>query len=232
MSWTQLRISLPLSSLTPFEFSLFSDAAFNKKVNNNNNDNGSSFPTLLAFAGVFDGHDGPKAAEYCSKGLLAHILYEQSSAASSSQNKNHHLGMKRRFPPTTPPTATTTTIASTNVRASTEEDLLENTYVRAFHRAHERFGAGMEPPTTNNSTTTSSMSLGKQSSWRNLLKRRRANHHTQVIGGTTACTLSLVSCDRLMKLNLIWCISNILFLTLFLSCRSPSTKHNKATCWR
>ena len=134
----------------------------------------NGFPSLLAFAGVFDGHNGPKASEYCAKGLLPHILLEAESKKPTTALR------KRRFSPTI-------TDSGAEIRLQEAvQDLppLESIYVRAFHHAHERFGSGMEPPEMNKAVT-------KQMSWRSLLRRK--TNQPEVFGGTTACTLSLVS---------------------------------------
>lgn len=144
-----------------------------RPASNTRNPTSNGFPTLLAFAGVFDGHDGSKASDYCAKGLLPHILLEAENAGKKK------LG-KRRFSPLSSDSG-----ADIRLQEAVKElPLLESIYVRAFHHAQERFGEGMEPPKIGKT-------VAKQISWRTLLRRK--SHHPVEAGGTTACTLSLVS---------------------------------------
>jgi hypothetical protein len=47
-------------------------------------------PQLLAYAGVFDGHSGPAASEYCAnKGLLSHIVLETAAQSTTTTNSTN-----------------------------------------------------------------------------------------------------------------------------------------------
>jgi len=112
---------------------------------------------LVAFAGVFDGHDGRLASEYCSEGLLQHILIETAqSVAKDKCNKD-------------------------------PQKILKVAYVNAFHNAQTRFGAQDHPPTF--------QEVNRRGVWRNGRLKRFfcGNKDDSLHGGTTACTLSIVS---------------------------------------
>lgn len=165
--------------------------------------NDVSFPILLAFAGVFDGHDGPKAAEYCATGLLPHIFLELQKLAAP----------KKRL------SAYTTKMSSSTLPDASTAVLLEQTYVNAFHHAHERFGSSLEPPSIEDNNNNNNIAImGKQSSWRSSLALRRKPVHrsAQIFGGTTACTLSLVR-DTMCVCFYAWkCVPLPLLTFLFL----------------
>lgn len=149
------------------------------------------FPRLLAFCGVFDGHDGARAADYCAKGLLAHIFLEATelSKKRSPPNASAAGRLRRRFSPSNAKSELATDFA---LKEAVQElsDPLEAAYVRAFHHAQERFGAGLEPPVP----ACKLSKLGKQLSWRSLLRPKSQQVVDNLVpGGTTACTLSLVS---------------------------------------
>jgi hypothetical protein len=70
---------------------------------------------MLAYIGVFGGHDGPLEAEYCSEGLLQHILDETQDCVRFKM-----------------------TVAIDGTR---DESPLDAGIVNAFYRAHARFAA-------------------------------------------------------------------------------------------
>jgi serine/threonine protein phosphatase PrpC len=76
-------------------------------------------PALVAFVGLFDGHDGPLASSYCSSGLLQHILIETELSIHSKRNESK----------------------------DSKEARLKAAYVLAFHNAQERFSLNRDPPT-------------------------------------------------------------------------------------
>jgi serine/threonine protein phosphatase PrpC len=75
-------------------------------------------PPLVAFAGVFDGHDGPLASTYCSNGLLQHILIETYKSIHDEENE---------FKDT--------------------KEAPKAAYVLAFHHAQDQFSRNRDPPT-------------------------------------------------------------------------------------
>ena len=109
----------------------------------------NSFPTLLAFAGVFDGHNGSKVAEYCAQGVLRHILREAAAKNRGNSKATIQPVRKRHF------SHSKTTIDSTQggnyclKKAIKGLDPLEATYVKPFHHAQDQFGSGLAPHKTN-----------------------------------------------------------------------------------
>jgi hypothetical protein len=113
------------------------------------NDEGTSFSSGYeridtgVFCGVFDGHNGAAAAQYCSKGLFPHVLLEMTETLSADMR--------------TKPDATAGTKCSedkslkaqSNVKdsAGALKIILEPCYKRAFEKAQEQFTRNGHPPT-------------------------------------------------------------------------------------
>lgn len=125
---------------------------------------------MAAFFGVFDGHDGARAAEYCYKGLLPHILSE-TQYCMLKHNKQR---------------------GGSKVKLS----LVQTGIINAFHHAQTRFGNKMSPPTfqdvKNGVKATRFDNKGSIARMCGTVPRKRKPR-----GGTTALTLSIVSKQRI-----------------------------------
>jgi hypothetical protein len=75
---------------------------------------------LVVFAGIFDGHDGSLASEYCSMGLLPHILAETQNCASK---------------------------LSPSLKGDINLQVLKQGHINGFTWAQTRFATGSNPPT-------------------------------------------------------------------------------------
>lgn len=100
----------------------------------------------VAFAGIFDGHDGFAASSYCSQGLLKHVLIEtqktknnrskpRKSNAKAGNNKkflfkNHHNDEDKK-----------------NKCLAKIQSRLEEIYISAYRNCEKRFVSFLEPPT-------------------------------------------------------------------------------------
>jgi serine/threonine protein phosphatase PrpC len=123
---------------------------------------------MAAFFGVFDGHDGARAAEYCHKGLLPHILSETQYCIDKQRG-------------------------GSKVESST----LETGIINAFHYAQTRFGNKMSPPTFQDvENGVKATRFDNKGSIARIMSgtvpRKRKPR-----GGTTALTLSIVSKQRI-----------------------------------
>jgi hypothetical protein len=179
---------------------------------------------MLAFSGIFDGHDGPLAAEYCANGLLQHILMETIStemerAAGMSDSAS-------QIEETFPSTDRTDTKASSLSIWDHQEQLkdLDKVYVRAFHHAQDQFAATGIPPTFDDvaasSTKRQQQSKQKKEHYHRGRRLRRKLFGSRFRfagdirpGGSTACTLSIVSMPLKDEATL---FGSILCLILFM----------------
>jgi hypothetical protein len=75
---------------------------------------------LVVFAGIFDGHDGSLASEYCSMGLLPHILAETQNCASK---------------------------LNPSLKGDINLQVLKQGHINGFSWAQTRFATGSNPPT-------------------------------------------------------------------------------------
>ena len=84
---------------------------------------------MAAFFAVFDGHDGARAADYVSRGLIYHILSETQESVRNHKNheENGHV------------------VAMDGSRV---ESPIDAGIINAFHRAQERFAMKLDPPTS------------------------------------------------------------------------------------
>ena len=143
----------------------------------------SAAAKLVAFAGIFDGHDGDKAAIYCAQGLLHHILAETEHCAAKLHSSSIHKSKRKDN--------------ATSVMASdgnhTHKDIniqvLKQGHMNGFIWAQTRFGSGSDPPTFRE------LKLGPISvrNSQSFFKRIFCAPQREVRGGTTASTISLVS---------------------------------------
>lgn len=161
-------------------------------------------PQLQAFAGVFDGHDGPDAAKYCASGLLPHILLEMNKSktdtAQEVARKNFRTNKK----------ATNKRSSSLdNNKDADNEDLssclsnLQPHFCSAFEGAQDRFNKTGCSPTlyevqdNNQKATLESPPSSKPRTLSKFVKRvlQKEEKVKKPIrkGGTTACTVSIVS---------------------------------------
>mmetsp|Transcript_27802 Transcript_27802/g.50512 ORF Transcript_27802/g.50512 Transcript_27802/m.50512 type:complete len:401 (-) Transcript_27802:96-1298(-) len=86
---------------------------------------GSFDPALVGFVGIFDGHDGVAASRYCAEGLVQHIVSETTQSIQEIRfNKRGD-------------------ILDENVVGKA----LDSGLVKAYTRAHDRFGSNFNPPT-------------------------------------------------------------------------------------
>lgn len=120
---------------------------------------------LVGYAGVFDGHDGKSASEYCADGLLNHIVAE-------TVELDHRYTDSRK-----PIMAVDGTESFSPLDVGT---------INAFHRAQARFAAGMSPPKFDDVKKGA-----KATRWiRSPFERFRASPVPPPRGGTTAVTLA------------------------------------------
>jgi len=130
-------------------------------------------PQMVAFAGVFDGHDGATAAEYCSQGLLKHILMETN--ACIAQRERASIGR----------------CSESSISLQTNYvSLLEEGYALAFHKAQEAFACDSAPPTFD---VVKRYARTRRRQRNSGFLRRFFSPKEDRPGGTTACVLSIVS---------------------------------------
>ena len=129
-------------------------------------------PQMVAFAGVFDGHDGATAAEYCSQGLLQHVLIETN--ASIAQRERASIGRCSEH---------------SDALHTNSISLLEEGYVLAFHKAQEGFASNTAPPTFDDVKRSTRTRRRRRNS--GFVRRLFAPKEDRP-GGTTACVLSIV----------------------------------------
>ena len=143
-------------------------------------------PQLSAFIGVYDGHDGDFASEYCRQGLLPHIIAEQRSNIQPSNGWS--FTSDRANAP-----------LNLDDGASKDDPALkldmEIPFTSAFQKAEERFGNNLEPPTFDevSKTQATPLKLAPPGSFNPMQWIATAAVGTEPRrGGTTACTMSLV----------------------------------------
>jgi serine/threonine protein phosphatase PrpC len=164
----------------------------------------------MAFAGVFDGHDGSAASQYCSDGLLQHILqaiylqhhhssqrhvmsrrgllshsdsHEDTDTKTDTTDKDTQSALSHNLPTTLLPDNPSVLLISRAIQSG-------------FEQAQDEFGMDSFPPTFQQVGTR----MTKRRSNR-LLRRVLNAAPGPKAGGTTACTLCLVRTGRLL---LIW----------------------------
>ena len=135
---------------------------------------------MAAFVGVYDGHDGDLASEYCSTGLVPHILFELSS--QSQQQARWGFGPDRANAPLDFETPEVSKSSSSK---------LKQEYVAAFQKAHDRFCNNLEAPTFEEISKPGLLKVAPPSSYNPMQWMATAVPPPR--GGTTACTMSVVS---------------------------------------
>jgi len=130
---------------------------------------------MLAYVAVFDGHDGPRASEYCYKGLLPHILSETEDCIQK------HRGQK-------PDERLIKAVDGSKVQLPLDAGI-----INAFHRAQERFGMKLDPPTYQH--VKEGVKATRYDNKGPIL-RLWANQKRKPRGGTTALTLHIVSSNE------------------------------------
>jgi hypothetical protein len=135
-------------------------------------------PVLVGYTALFDGHDGPACSEYCSQGLLSHILAEISDSyqKTSSSNKDRNSQPKM-----------IETVSGDSVSTP-----IEAGFINAFHQAQTRFANDMPPPTFRDVELGPAATRSKSSILRQWLRTGKRD----IKGGTTACVVSVVSSQR------------------------------------
>lgn len=136
--------------------------------------------------GVYDGHDGDFAAEYCRKGLLPHILAEQSSRTQQPAPKWSFAVDRANAPLQLDEGASKDKNGSSKLN-------MEIPFVAAFQKAETRFGNQLDPPTFEevSKIQTTPLKLAPPGSY-NPMQWMTTPADPQR-GGTTACTMSVVS---------------------------------------
>jgi hypothetical protein len=184
----------------------------------------SSGNELLAFGGVFDGHDGPDAAEYCARGLFSHVVEETRDCevlqGDTCRREGLWRSLSRRLSPSrqnlcdngsnlcngSPPS----TDNARTERLAWWRDRLQRGYERAFEHAQEQFAKTGTPPglveeNERREPLEQAPPPVKASRLRSTVQKltTRLAPAKDVIacrnvrpGGTTACTLSIVSTTR------------------------------------
>ena len=145
-------------------------------------------PQLSAFMGVYDGHDGDFASEYCRQGLLPHIIAELRSTTQQS-SKGWGFAVDRANAPLK-------LEEGVGKEDSTSKLDMEVPYTAAFQKAEERFGNELEPPTFDevSKTQVTPLKVAPPGSYNPMQWISSATAAAEPRrGGTTACTMSLVS---------------------------------------
>jgi hypothetical protein len=186
----------------------------------------SSENELLAFGGVFDGHDGPDAAEYCARGLFPHVLEETRDyeALQEETGRRERLWrtLSRRLSPSRRSLCDDAINLDNGSPSSTDnarterlawwKDRLQQGYERAFERAQEQFAKTGTPPDLVEEKErrepleqapppikASRLRSTVQKLTTRLAPAKDATACRNVrAGGTTACTLSIVSLIHLL----------------------------------
>jgi hypothetical protein len=177
--------------------------------------------SMQAFAGVFDGHDGPAAAEYCAKGMLPHILLEMDDINNlkhdSLWSKHSHRFSQRsqrrsnsgrflkdiQFVPNNEQTPLTR--AERGKKLSGLRARIQPGYNRAFKKAQSQFAETGTPPTFHDVSWNRQDKLARQMKGRlndgycqklmrffGRFRKNKFDRNDVRQGGTTACTLSIV----------------------------------------
>ena len=136
---------------------------------------------MAAFVGVYDGHDGDLCSEYCSKGVVPHILSELSQTVAATQQSRWGFAADRACAP----------LDFETPDSSNKSSELKPQYVSAFHKAHDRFCNNMEPPTFEEIKAPGPLKVAPPASY-NPMQWNLTGTVSQR-GGTTACTMSVVS---------------------------------------
>lgn len=138
---------------------------------------------MAAFVGVFDGHDGDLASDYCRKGLVPHIISELSGqSVAAVQVSRWSIAADRACAPLDFET-------SESSNPSTSE--MSHQYISAFHRAHDRFCNNLEPPSFDEVSQPGPLKVAPAASYNPM--QWMATPIPSQRGGTTACTMSVVS---------------------------------------
>lgn len=139
---------------------------------------------LAAIFGVFDGHDGDSASSYCAKGLAPHIMAELDVRCSSTptQRKSWSFSNDKAM----------AALDFETTRPAQNGDI-ELSYIAAFQNAQQRFCNYMDPPRFEEVCNHLPLKTNHWKSYNpiNWLGSSTPSRR----GGTTACTLSLVSID-------------------------------------
>ncbi|CAB9522403.1 Protein phosphatase 2C 3 [Seminavis robusta] len=138
-------------------------------------------PRMAAFVGVFDGHDTDMASEYCSKGMVPHILSELTgqSVQRGSQMWNI-MGPDRANAP----------LAFDTIDDPTHSDM-EIPFIAAFQKAHERFANKMDPPTFDDLSKLGGTPIKVAPPTSLNPMQWMATSPEPQRGGTTACVMSV-----------------------------------------
>jgi hypothetical protein len=140
-------------------------------------------PRMLAFAGVFDGHDGDAASQYCVDGLLQHMLQ------STFLHYLHLLSSSQRSLASSDGGGDSLLLAEATTLLPHEDPVLlplAQAMQHAYEQAESEFASDERPPTFAQVGTR----MTRRRSSR-LLKRVLYTTPPKA-GGTTACTLSVV----------------------------------------
>lgn len=160
--------------------------------------------------GVYDGHDGDFASEYCRQGLLPHIVAELRSIQQSP--KGWGFAVDRANAPLK--------LNEGNGKDDPASKLdMEAPYTAAFQKAEERFGNELEPPTFDevSRTQVTPLKVAPPGSYNPVQWIATATTTTEPRrGGTTACTMSLVSLASIScRFNVsTFCIANFIMKSL------------------
>jgi len=131
---------------------------------------------LVAFAGVFDGHDGEAASHYCCKGMLHHILAE-TDRLTHKLTETTKRGRKKSLSMPLPSSSS----KDINIQ------LLKQGQVNGYTSAQTRFGTGADPP------TFADVNDGHVRSNQSLFGKFFCGTRRSIRGGTTATCISLYS---------------------------------------
>lgn len=145
-------------------------------------------PMLSAFVGVFDGHDGDACSEYCHKGLLPHIIAEQSIRCAQQPTPHTWFSAVDRA------NAPLKVAADNSSGKDSPKMDMEIPFVAAFKKCQERFANKFDPPTFDevSKIQTVPLKIAPPGSYNPMqwVSGMTASVDIQR-GGTTACTMGL-----------------------------------------
>lgn len=135
-------------------------------------------PIMAGFVGVFDGHDGNLASEYCSQGLVPHIIAEHGARCAPPSRNSWSF-------------ANDSATAALDIGVDCEKQDLEISYIAAFQKSHQRFCNHIGPPTFEEVCKCAPLRTERP---RNYNPAKWLMHSTPAQkGGSTACTVAVVS---------------------------------------
>lgn len=146
---------------------------------------------MAAFCGVFDGHDGDFASEYCCQGIVPHIVAELISRSSNLQSSTAAAQKKWGFGGDSANAPLNLSGEDPDNKKKIPQTDMTIPYTAAFQKAHNRFCNHMVPPSFEEVAKASPLKVAPPASFNPM--QWMATAQAPARGGTTACTMSVVS---------------------------------------